>query len=183
MRRAGVVVAWGLLSALGCGGKADIDVSRRSSVEPLPPGSMLPDAGVKDAGGEPTPAPDRQPPTPAPFADPGCVPVSAPPARKECDPLASPSGCPDGRSCFPFVDYPSSPCEVERFGTLCALAGPGTQGDSCDQQGCAADHICVSTGRGTQCVRLCALAAGAPNVCPAGLLCLPVDIQGFGGCL
>jgi hypothetical protein len=77
--------------------------------------------------------------------------------------------------------YPNGPCEVESFGTVCAPAGSGTQGDSCARNGCAADHICVSTGRGTRCVRLCDFADN--NECAPGLLCLPIDIEGFGGCL
>jgi hypothetical protein len=124
-----------------------------------------------------------EPTEPPPFVDPGCPPVVTRPPVDECNPLDEPSGCPAGESCFPFVDYPSGPCEVERFGAVCLLAGPGTQGDSCARDACAADHICVSTGRGTQCARLCALAADAPKVCAPGLLCLPIDIEGFGGCL
>ena len=53
----------------------------------------------------------------------------------------------------------------------------------CSRQGCAAEHICISTGRGTQCARICSFAEGAPDVCAPGLLCLPIDIEGFGGCL
>ncbi|MEO8177473.1 MAG: hypothetical protein ABI895_01445 [Deltaproteobacteria bacterium] len=88
-----------------------------------------------------------------------------------------------GQSCFPFVRYPTGPCEVEQYGTTCLPSGPGTQGAPCAREGCAAEHICISTGRGTQCARLCSFAEGAANVCAPGLLCLPIDIEGFGGCL
>jgi hypothetical protein len=181
MRRAGLAMAcW--LSWLGCGGEAAVDLNRRSGSLPSPT-VLEPDAG---AGGEDRPAPssaDPEPPEPTPFADPGCPPVTTPPPVDECNPLADVSSCPMGESCFPFVDYPSGPCEVESYGTVCRRAGPGTQGDSCARDACAADHICVSTGRGTQCARLCGLAADPPSVCAPGLLCLPIDIEGFGGCL
>ena len=109
--------------------------------------------------------------------------MSPPSVSSECDPMASTASCPAGQSCFPFVRYPTGPCEVEQYGTTCLPAGPGTQGESCERQACAAEHICISTGRGTQCARLCSFADGAPNVCAPGLLCLPIDIEGFGGCL
>jgi hypothetical protein len=181
MRRAGLAMAcW--LGSVACGGEAGVELNRRSTSLPTP-GLTMPDAGLEDAGESPAPSPDPSPPEPPPFVDPGCPPVVDRPPIDECDPLAELSGCPPGESCFPFVDYPSGPCEVERYGTLCLPAGPGTQGESCSRDPCAADHICVSTGRGTQCARLCGLAADAPSVCAPGLLCLPIDIEGFGGCL
>jgi hypothetical protein len=183
MRRAGLAMAcWlSLLSWLSCGGEAGVELNRRSGGLPSPD-SMKPDAGVADAGSH-APGTLPGPPDPPPFVDPGCPPISTLPPIDECNPLAEASGCPAGESCFPFVDYPSGPCQVERYGALCLQAGPGTQGDSCALDACAADHICVSTGRGTQCARLCALAAEAPSVCAPGLLCLPIDIEGYGGCL
>ena len=183
MRCAGVAIAWGLVAALGCGGQSDVDVSRRGSPEPLG-GAQRSDAGVtEDASTPPPRPPGRDLPAPPPFKEPGCPPVGELPDINDCDPLASPSGCPSGQSCFPFVTYPSGPCEVERFGAMCDSAGPGTQGESCSEEACAAEHICVSTGRGTQCVRLCGFAPDVPSVCAPGLLCLPIDIEGFGGCL
>ncbi|HEU4581073.1 MAG TPA: hypothetical protein VFS67_22605 [Polyangiaceae bacterium] len=144
------------------------------------------DAGATPPAGPVSPQPDPRPPPleePEPFEDPGCPPVPPPPVASECDPMASAASCPAGQSCFPFVRYPTGPCEVEQYGTTCLPAGPGTQGESCERQACAAEHICISTGRGTQCARLCSFADGAPNVCAPGLLCLPIDIEGFGGCL
>lgn len=170
--------------APACGGDAGADLARRSSRVPSPSPGEDRDAGAGDAA---APSVPRLPPPleeePPPFMEPGCPPPRPVPSISECDPLASPSGCPLGQSCFPFVRYPSGPCEVEVFGTLCTPAGPGTQGESCSTDACAADHICVSTGRGTQCARLCSFAPGAPSVCAPGLLCLPIDIEGFGGCL
>jgi hypothetical protein len=120
---------------------------------------------------------------PAPFDDPGCPPAGESSALRECDPLAVPSDCAPGEACFPFVSYPTGPCGSEQFGTLCRAAGTGTQGDPCDREECAPDHLCVSTGRGTQCVRMCMFGASVPNPCAPGLLCLPIDIEGYGGCL
>jgi hypothetical protein len=182
MRREGVAVAGCLLAAAGCGGQADVDTGRRGSASP-PIAMEAQDAGARDSGSEPTPPVVRELPEPLPFEEPGCPPVGALPTLEECDPLSPSASCPVGESCFPFVSYPSGPCGVERFGAICAPAGQGTQGDPCSAEACAAEHICVSTGRGTQCVRLCGFAPGAPSVCAPGLLCLPIDIQGFGGCL
>jgi hypothetical protein len=170
------------LSLGACGGDAREVLTRRSGFVP-PPSSAVPDDGMNDAGVAPPPRSDPPDEDPPPFEAPGCPSVPTPAPMNECDPLSEISDCPTGESCFPFVDYPSGPCEIERYGTLCLPSGPGTQGDSCSDQACAADHICVSTGRGTQCARLCGLASSAPDVCAPGLLCLPIDIEGFGGCL
>jgi hypothetical protein len=173
------------LAGLACGGDAGSENSPRSTGSSSPVGGA---GGAADAGSdeplEPPVSPFEPPPIDdTPFEDPGCPPVSAPPPDlNQCNPLATPSGCPDGEACFPFVSYPSGPCEVELFGAMCRLAGSGTQGQSCANDGCAADHVCVSTGRGTQCTRLCRLE-GVGSVCDPGLLCLPIDIEGYGGCL
>lgn len=184
MLRARLATALGLTlwgcGALSCGGEADVNLDRRSASVPSDSGAG---AGEADAGAPPAPGFVPALPEPPPFEEPGCPPAQTRPSINECDPLSRVSGCADGESCFPFVEYPSGPCEVERFGTLCLVAGPGTQGDSCARQACAADHICVSTGRGTQCARLCGFGAGAADVCAPGLLCQPIDIEGFGGCL
>jgi hypothetical protein len=182
-----LVAAAGVLVTLGCGGQAGVEPTRRDSQRPGGAAS----GGDAGAGEEPAPpAPPPTPPTmmeepsePPPFIDPGCPPVMAAPADNECDPLASDATCPVGQSCFPYVLYPSRPCEVEQYGARCQPVGPGGQGDPCSRQGCAAEHICISTGRGTQCARLCSFSAEAPDVCAPGLLCLPIDIEGFGGCL
>ena len=183
MRRLGVAAVSAVV-AFACGGQAGADVTRRGREIPVPRDTGPPDAGAAPPSLSPPPDPRNQPPDePAPFEDPGCPPVSPPSVSSECDPMASTASCPAGQSCFPFVRYPTGPCEVEQYGTTCLPAGPGTQGESCERQACAAEHICISTGRGTQCARLCSFADGAPNVCAPGLLCLPIDIEGFGGCL
>jgi hypothetical protein len=183
MRCLRVPIVWSFWVALGCGGQAAAEGSRPGREVPAS-AAAVPDAGVLPPKLVPSmPAPVAPPKEPAPVNDTRCPEVPPPPVDKPCDPLAEPSGCPTGQGCFPFVRYPTGPCEVEQYGTLCLATGPGTQGDSCEQQACAAQHICVSTGRGTQCVRVCSLDSSADSVCPAGLLCEPIDIQGFGGCL
>lgn len=181
-------VTWGIGLALGialsgCGGQAELELSPRGSELPVPLAPVPPAPSVDAGVVMPEPPRPPEPEPPAPFDDPGCPPPRELPDILECDPLAAPTGCPEGESCFPFVSYPRGPCGVERFGTLCEPAGAGTQGDSCARERCAAEHICVSTGRGTQCVRLCSIGDGAPDMCAPGLLCLPIDIEGFGGCL
>ena len=101
----------------------------------------------------------------------------------ECNPYDQPNGtCPAGEACYIFVDYPSEPCGQEIYGAFCYPAGPGQQGDPCNGgQDCGVGHVCVVTGSGTQCVVLCELS-GFGN-CPAGLVCEPIDVEGFGGCL
>lgn len=180
MRCAGLAFVGGL-ALLACGGDAGSDLNRRSAGLP-PPSETVPDAGGETDEPSATP-PEPEPPEPPPFVEPGCPPAEEPPNINACDPLAPVSGCAEGEACFPFVEYPRGPCGVERFGTVCSRAGSGMQGDSCANERCAGDHICVSTGRGTQCARLCGLDADSPRVCAPGLLCLPVDIEGFGGCL
>jgi len=181
MRRSRTVSVWALVW-WGCGGQAEVDATRRGTDVPSPRPSEIRDPA--DAGAPPLgPILPAEMPEPEPFEDPGCPPVSPPPARNDCDPLATPSGCAESQSCFPFVLYPQGPCEVEQYGTMCLLAGPGTQGDACTRQGCAAGHICVLTGRGTQCARVCSFADDAADVCAPGLLCQPIDIEGYGSCL
>lgn len=164
-----------------CGGRSqDVLARRGSSAERRTP-AVVADAGVPaDAGVGSRSLPPKKPNL---FDDPGCPPAQKRPDINSCDPFTTPSGCGEGLACFPFVSYPTGPCEVERFGTVCAEAGAGVQGDSCDTARCAPGHICVSSARGTRCVRLCAFASGEALSCPGGLLCLPIDIEGFGGCL
>lgn len=101
----------------------------------------------------------------------------------QCDPYAQGNGdCQFGEGCFIYVDYPPEPCGQEVYGALCLPAGPGGQGDPCGgAQDCGGGFVCVVTGAGTQCVQLCEL--NQIGVCPSGLICEPIDVEGFGGCL
>jgi predicted small lipoprotein YifL len=116
------------------------------------------------------------------YQDPGCP--DAPPAiiDNQCDPLnPKPYDCPEGEACFPYVIYPSAPCEAEIYGAVCYYEGTGKQGDPCYGEPCASQHVCVVTGAGTVCVRLCELKV--PGSCPNGMVCEPIDVLGYGGCL
>ena len=167
--------------ALGCGGKAGSEQNERVPIErPRTPD----DAGAAAPTSVPTiiPPPNRPPVDSSVYEDPGCPPPTPMVDAPQCDPLAEETGCAEGEACYPFVIYPTGPCGVERYGAWCTPAGDGRQGDSCARGGCAPGHVCVSTGEGTECVQLCALSIDQSR-CPAGLLCLPIDIEGFGGCL
>jgi len=109
-----------------------------------------------------------------------CPDVRGTPPFRECDPFAQPNGCAFGDGCYPFVDYPTGPCDKEEYGTICRPPGFGRQGDPCAGGECASGFVCVITGQGNQCVELC--QQGGRARCPAGLVCMPIDVEGFGGC-
>ncbi|MCK6590224.1 MAG: hypothetical protein HUU21_24590 [Polyangiaceae bacterium] len=117
------------------------------------------------------------------YVDPGCPDAPPPIEDFSCDPYNQGNGdCGPGEGCYIYVDYPDEPCGQEVYGAFCIPAGTGTQGDSCTgAQACAAGYCCVVTGSGTQCVKLCPLEGN--DDCPPGLVCEPIDVEGFGGCL
>lgn len=132
-------------------------------------GGTTPDGGQSDA------LPD--------YEDPGC-PNKPPPLEDfQCDPYDQLNGdCLSGEGCYIYVQYPSEPCGQEVYGSFCSPAGNGQQGDPCGGGlDCAGGHVCVITGSGTQCVELCSLEGNTG--CPPGLVCEPIDVEGFGGCL
>lgn len=111
----------------------------------------------------------------------GCGDAAPAPPLEQCDPFQNPTGCPAGEACFLFVEPPSGPCGTEHYGTMCMTPGTATQGEPCDAGNlCAAGFDCVITGQGNQCVQLCQL--GVNGQCPPGLLCVQIDVEGFGGC-
>jgi hypothetical protein len=117
------------------------------------------------------------------YEDPGC-PNQPPPIQDfQCDPYNQFNGdCLSGEACYIYVQYPSQPCGQEIYGSFCYLAGSGQQGDSCNGGlDCAAGHVCVITGSGTQCVKLCKLQG--VSGCDPGFVCEAIDVEGFGGCL
>ena len=127
------------------------------------------------------------PPTDAGFdayVDPGCPDVGAPMEIIKCDPFAATPTCLEGEGCFPFVDHPfGEGCGVQSFGTVCRQAGTGHQGDTCGTAGqsCAAGFVCVVGSQpGKHCVQLCPI--GAQKVCPAGMICGELDVEGYGVC-
>jgi hypothetical protein len=118
------------------------------------------------------------------YVDPGCPDVGAPVEIKECDPFATTSTCPVGQGCYPFVDHPfGAGCDAQTFGTTCRPSGTGQQGDSCGsaEQSCAAGFVCVVGSQpGKHCVKLCPISG--QKVCPAGLICGELDVEGYGVC-
>jgi hypothetical protein len=117
------------------------------------------------------------------FFDPGCPDAGPPVEDFTCDPYAQGNGdCFDGEGCYIYVQYPDDPCAQEVYGSYCAPQGFAGQGEPCNGgPDCLSGHVCVVTGSGTQCVELCSLMG--QDGCPAGLVCEPIDVEGFGGCL
>jgi hypothetical protein len=111
--------------------------------------------------------------------------VGAPVQVNECDAFSPNPNCPPGEVCDPFVDHPAGDgCGAQRFGTQCHTAGTGQQGDLCgtpESSGCASGFVCVVGSQpGKHCVQLCPV--GGQKVCPAGMICGELDVEGFGVC-
>jgi hypothetical protein len=119
------------------------------------------------------------------YTDPGCPDAGPPITNFQCDPYNQSSGfCGPGEGCYIFVQYPppGDICGQEIYGAICAPSGPGSQGDACGgATDCGGGFVCVVSGSGNQCVKLCKLSGD--DGCPAGLVCEPIDVEGFGGCL
>lgn len=168
-----------------CGGESE-GVKHRSEGEPVPTDGAIadereegePSAGTADGVEDDDAAADTA--EEDPFEDEPCEKVPPPVSEMGCDPFDPDSGCSSGQGCKPFVEYPTSPCEPERFGARCDWVGTGVQGDPCSAEPCAAGFLCIATGQGTQCAQLCALDGSAQ--CPQGLVCASVDIEGLGTC-
>jgi hypothetical protein len=138
-------------------------------------GGHLLDGGGGEGGG----AADAQPD----YVDPGCPDAGPPVTMFTCDPFNQNNGdCPPQQACYIFATPPQTPCGQEVYGASCDFQGSGTQGSPCDgMQSCAGGLSCVVSGSGDQCVQLCELEGN--STCPEGLVCEPIDVQGFGGCL
>jgi hypothetical protein len=116
------------------------------------------------------------------FIDPMCPDAPPPKTDYKCDPLKPPPGdCKSGQACYPWVEYPTDPCEHETYHAGCFPAGSGKQGDPCGSSSCASGFACVASGAGNVCVQMC--KPGTPGVCPEGLVCQTTDVPGIGGCL
>jgi hypothetical protein len=130
---------------------------------------FFPDSGLHDAFTD--------------YTDPGCPDAGMPKKHFDCDPYNQFNGdCPDGQGCYITITYPTMPCGQETYGAICAPVGQGGQGVPCGSAtDCGAGFVCVVSGSGDQCVQLCHL--DGPSGCPEGLVCEPIDVEGFGGCL
>lgn len=172
IERLGLVAA--LMFVQACSGLADEPRRRVEDSTPVFDASAEPTApgGTAEHPAEPEPEP--------PFEDPGCEEDLAPIVEMDCDPFDPVASCDSGQACRPFVQYPSSPCEPERFGSRCEWPGTGQQGDACGLEACAAGLLCVATGQGTQCAQVCPLPSASG--CAPGLVCGSIDIEGIGTC-
>jgi hypothetical protein len=100
----------------------------------------------------------------------------------ECDPLAS-NLCRQGLACYPTPPRGTDDCHPGRYGTSCLRQGRGTQGSPCSNvTDCVAGFMCVKTGAGDQCVKICRL--NQYGSCSDGRICREVDVTGseWGGC-
>ncbi len=114
------------------------------------------------------------------YVDPICPDAPPPPTKYACDPLAANTGCPAGEGCFPWIQYPTVPCEYEVYGSTCMPPGSGTQGTPCSGS-CATGYICVVSGAGNVCTKMCKL--GVIGACPEGYVCESTDAPGIGSCI
>ena len=118
------------------------------------------------------------------YVDPGCPDAGPPVQVMACDAFSSTPNCPFGQGCFPFVDHPfGQGCDAQTFGTECRPAGAGVQGDTCGSadESCASGFVCVVGSQpGKHCVQLCPI--NGQKVCPAGMICSELDVEGFGVC-
>lgn len=181
--RHGLGAAFAVIALASCGGLAE-----HASVSD--DAGRHRDAGRDAAADRTEPGDDASPPDanvdsdlPA-YVEDACPPSTPDPPSYECDPFsASAPQCSKGYGCYPVPPAGKDPCHPGSWGTTCMAAGIGTQGASCNgsRMFCAAGYVCVKTGAGDQCVKLCRLQQLEP--CTDGLVCNPLDVIGFGGCL
>lgn len=138
--------------------------------------SVAGNPGRAGAGGRPVGEPDP--------VDTACPIEELPPPSIECDPYRS-DDCGAGAGCYPFVEHPEGKgCDAQIYGTVCLVAGIGTQGDLCGDDindWCAPGFVCVVGQRaGKRCAALC--EPGVVNQCAGGLICGDLDVSGFGVC-
>jgi hypothetical protein len=170
----------GLVLVVACGGESEEAVTR--SENDVAPESSLAAVVPLDP---PRAARQNSPLEPesdegSTFLEQGCEQSTERISEMDCDPFLPDEGCPFGQACKPFVEYPESPCEPERFGARCDWVGDAVQGDPCNFDLCASGYLCIATGQGTQCAQICRISG--PSGCPAGLVCGSLDIEGIGTC-
>jgi hypothetical protein len=119
---------------------------------------------------------------PPPYPEDACPDLPPPPPILNCDPLKPHDGCPSGEACYPYPPEGQDRCHPGPYTTDCASEGYGAQGSPCYGMGsCTAGYVCVVSGSGDQCVKLCDVTRFGS--CSDGLVCEPLDVVGFGGCL
>ncbi len=169
------------VSWIGCGGTVFHDQTSLHDAD----ASVDADASKKDGSkdGAPDAKLDGGKDALSDYFDPGCPDAPLPVIDNQCDPLAPPPGdCMQGEACYPYVIYPSDPCEAEYYGSMCSEAGTSVQDEPCyGGAECAPGFTCVVSGAGTICVQMCDLHK--LGSCPDGRVCEPIDVLGYGGCL
>ena len=188
---------WGALQFLvlavllaACGGNTqrgfDNDDTTSNSTTGAGGGSIKPDTGSDaEPDAEPDAGPDVAVDVVSDYVDPGCPDAEPPEGLHECEPLASPTGCEPGLACYPYLDRPEGDgCNFEEFGTVCLPPGGSQAGERCGDDSfdwCGAGLLCVVGALpGARCLELC--DPYGPSTCPDGLVCAPVDVEGFGVC-
>jgi hypothetical protein len=171
-----------LAGAISCGGTVQNGDAVTSGSSGAPgsvarAGSSSLDGGVSGAGGAFTTSDAGL--SDARYVDPGCPPAMKIQGVHACEPFApsTGSGCGPRERCVPYVQY-ADQCKTEEIGTQCQPAGVGTQGEDCNVDDCAAGYVCVTAGTGFQCAALCQLLPNG-DTCGSGLLCTPLDVDGF----
>lgn len=188
-----IPMRWGaphylLLTAfvVGCGGSTKRGLDDEDDADVVTTTSTT--SGFGGSGGLPDAEPDAGPDASADvvsdYVDPGCPDAAPPPPVVECDPLATPDGCEPGFACYPFIDRPGGDgCGFEQYGARCLEPGTIAPGDRCGSEfgWCAAGSLCVVGALpGARCLELC--DPFGPDTCPSGLICAPVDVEGYGVC-
>jgi hypothetical protein len=169
-----------LLLVVGCGG-AVVDVS------PVPDSGARRDGGrggqERDRDNEGSPGVDARPQDDFPvFREDACPDAPIPTPPLECDPFMQ-STCPLRQGCYPVPPRATDSCHPGTYSTLCLPSGNGAQGWPCgDATDCVAGFICVKSGEGDQCVKLC--KPTDIGSCTDGRVCREVDVtgSGWGGC-
>jgi len=116
------------------------------------------------------------------FIDDICVDAARTPPLLVCDPFL-PSSCPAGKGCYAVPPRASGACQPGTFGTICSAEGRGAQGVPCsDTTECLSSHVCVKSGLGNHCAKLCKVSE--LGSCSDGRVCRLLDLSGsgWGGC-
>lgn len=116
------------------------------------------------------------------FIDDICIDAAKIPPSLACDPFVTGS-CPAGKGCYAIPPRASGSCEPGSYGTICAAEGKGAQGAFCnDTTECLSGHVCVKSGLGNHCAKLCKVSD--LGSCGEGRVCRVLDLSGsgWGGC-
>ena len=140
------------------------------------------DAGRRRDGGDGSSSDAGSADDPPVFIDDICVDAARPPPSLACDPFA-PLSCSAGKGCYAVPPRATGACQPGTYGTICAVEGKGVQGSACnDTTECVGSHVCVKSGLGNHCAKLCKVSE--LGSCTDGRVCRVLDLSGsgWGGC-